>query len=43
MSTPHSVIHARSYVDEVEKKPDEAKDAKKKGVVSIGHSLLTFL
>ena len=41
MSTPHSVIHARSYVDGVEKKPDEAKDAKKKGVVSIGHSLST--
>jgi hypothetical protein len=34
MSTPHSVIHARSYVEEVEKKPDDAKDAKKKGVVS---------
>lgn len=34
MSTPHSVIHARSYIDEVEKKPDDSKDAKKKGVVS---------
>lgn len=40
MSTPHSVIHARSYVEEVEKKPDDIKDAKKKGVVSVGHPLV---
>lgn len=43
MTTPHSVVHARSYVEEVEKKPDEskdAKDAKKKGVVSNDERLL---
>lgn len=39
MSAPHSVVHARSYIDEVEKKPEEAKDTKKKGVVRISHPM----
>jgi hypothetical protein len=29
-TVPHSVVHARSYVDEVEKKPTNAEPANKK-------------
>jgi hypothetical protein len=34
MSQPHSVVHARSYVDEVEKQPEPTRKEGVKGVVS---------
>jgi hypothetical protein len=38
MSVPHSVVHAKSYIDEVEKKPSNAEPKKSepgvKGMVS---------
>ena len=39
MSVPHSVVHARSYVGEVEKSPEKARKEGVKGVVSSSSSL----